>query len=86
MDMLYDCPVPAEAQLLGMPCAITSGPSSPDFLFQSAAPRSTHTGGVYMTFGDSSVHFLVDEVEENLMAYLVSINDGQTLDTTGYVR
>lgn len=86
MDMLYDCPDPAEAQLSGMPCAKYSEDAGNPNHFQSAAPRSMHPGGVFITFGDASVHYLLDEVNEDLMAYLISINDSQTLDMTGGVR
>jgi prepilin-type N-terminal cleavage/methylation domain-containing protein len=72
LDVLYDCPDPAKAQLEGMPCADYA--SNP---YLSASPRSYHTGGVMVTFADTSIRFLVDEVSDELMAYMISINDGK---------
>jgi len=81
-DVLYDCPDKAGAQLDGMPCATFSASN-----YHSAAPRSRHTGGVIVAFADSHVRFLVDEVSDELMSYLVSINDGKTgLDYSAAVR
>jgi type II secretory pathway pseudopilin PulG len=81
-DVLYDCPDSAGAQLEGMPCAAFSASN-----YHSAAPRSRHTGGVIVSFADTSVQFLVDEVSDELMSYLVSINDGKTgLDYSASVR
>jgi prepilin-type N-terminal cleavage/methylation domain-containing protein/prepilin-type processing-associated H-X9-DG protein len=44
--------------------------------FYSASPRSLHPGGVLVAFLDGHVEFLLDEVEEFTMAYMISINDG----------
>ena len=44
--------------------------------YMSAAPRSLHPGGVNASFLDGHVGFLVDEIDEVAMAYLISINDG----------
>lgn len=81
-DVIYDCPNAAGAQLDGMPCSAFSANN-----YHSAAPRSRHAGGVLVSFADTSVRFLVDEVSDELMAYLVSINDGKTgLDYSAAVR
>lgn len=71
-DILYNCPDPASAQLEKMPCAKfeTSG-------FWSAAPRSTHTGGVNVAMADGSTHFLVDGIDYLTLAYMISSNDNQ---------
>ncbi len=42
----------------------------------SAAPRSLHPGGVNASFLDGHVGFLVNEIDEVAMAYMISINDG----------
>jgi len=81
-DVLYDCPDRAGAQLEGMPCATFSASR-----YHSAASRSRHTGGVMVAFADTSVRFLVDEVSDELMSYLISINDGKSgLDYSAAVR
>ncbi len=48
----------------------------------SAAPRSLHPGGVNAAYLDGHVTFLVNDVDEFAMAYMVSINDG--LIASGY--
>lgn len=73
-DVLRRCPEPAEAQLLGMPCAAGAG-------WISAAPRSQHSGGVNVARLDGSVGFLTDNVDDYVMAYAISINDGQSTST-----
>ncbi len=81
-DILYDCPQLAEAQLAGMPCADYASSN-----YLSAAARSSHPGGVMVTFADASVRFLVDDVSDELLAYLISINDGKSsLDISAAVR
>jgi prepilin-type N-terminal cleavage/methylation domain-containing protein/prepilin-type processing-associated H-X9-DG protein len=78
VDMLYACPDSAGAQLDGMPCAVYGVPYSNTYL--SAAPRSRHPGGVDVALLDGHVGFLLDNIDEMTMAYLVSSNDGQTID------
>ncbi len=68
VDVLYECPDLAGEQLDRMPC--TNNP-----WYSSAAPRSSHIGGVVSTYLDGSVHFLADSIDEKLMAYLVAIDD-----------
>jgi prepilin-type N-terminal cleavage/methylation domain-containing protein/prepilin-type processing-associated H-X9-DG protein len=78
LDMLYKCPDPVGEQLDGMPCATYGTPFSNSYL--SAAPRSRHPGGVNVVFLDSHIGFLPDNIDELTMAYLISNNDGQTVD------
>jgi prepilin-type N-terminal cleavage/methylation domain-containing protein/prepilin-type processing-associated H-X9-DG protein len=86
VDMLYDCPDEARAQLEGMPCGIfNSFPIDPNH-YQSAAPRSQHPGGVNVTFMDGRIGFLVNEVDEFTMAYMVSSNDRRPNSFDEYVR
>jgi prepilin-type processing-associated H-X9-DG protein len=86
VDMLYHCPDDyyAEAQMENMPCGqwATSG----GWHFLSAAPRSLHPGGVMVAFADGHVQFLVDDVDEVVMAYMISINDRHAPDFLPYVR
>ncbi|HEX6962311.1 MAG TPA: DUF1559 domain-containing protein [Lacipirellula sp.] len=44
----------------------------------SAAPRSLHPGGVNVAYLDGHVQFLVNHVDEFVMAYSISVNDGST--------
>jgi prepilin-type processing-associated H-X9-DG protein len=75
VDMLYDCQQLADAQLRGMPCSSWRLGTPSEYL--SAAARSQHPGGVNTLFLDGHVQFLEDDVSEIVMAYTVSINDGQ---------
>ncbi len=90
-DMLYLCPDPSGAQLDGMPCTVFDGTETPDpnnpgnmisspYAYLSAAPRSRHLGGVNVAFLDGRVGFLPDTIDQLVMAYLVSSNDGQAVD------
>ncbi len=82
--MLYHCDEQA-SQLDGMPCAtFTDGPT--EYHWLSAAPRSRHHGGVYVSFMDGRVGFLLDEVDLELMARMIAIEDRRTLDFEKYVR
>lgn len=80
LDMLYLCPDPSGAQLEGMPCAVFASNFEQGFL--SAAPRSRHPGGVNVVFLDGHVGFLRDSIDERTMAFLISSNDGQTIDVS----
>ena len=62
------------AQLEGMPCRPPITGSNP---WWSAAARSKHPGGVYVAYLDGHVGFIPDEIDVVLMAYLISINDGE---------
>jgi prepilin-type N-terminal cleavage/methylation domain-containing protein/prepilin-type processing-associated H-X9-DG protein len=84
VDVLYACPDAAGAQLDGMPCAEYGGQSLPftSLFFVSAAPRSRHPGGVHAAFMDGHIGFLSDQIDDYSMSYLISINDGQTINAT----
>jgi prepilin-type N-terminal cleavage/methylation domain-containing protein/prepilin-type processing-associated H-X9-DG protein len=71
-DVLHECSSVAEAQLEGMPCS-----SFHDTKWLSAAPRSLHPQGVNVAYLDGRVAFLGNNVDEYLMAYLVSVEDGE---------
>ncbi|MDZ4659284.1 MAG: DUF1559 domain-containing protein [Bythopirellula sp.] len=58
-----------------MPCSLHIGTIGVNG-YMSAAPRSLHPGGVNASFLDGRVSFLIDEIDEIAMAYMVSINDG----------
>lgn len=73
LDMLYVCPDPADSQLKRMPCN-TFGPGANNYL--SAAPRSLHPGCVNVAYADGHVSILTDNIDETLMARLISIEDG----------
>ena len=83
-DMLYDCPDVGNAQLNGMPCGTYSSDAGSELHYLSAAPRSHHPGGVNVTFLDGHVAFLIDDVDELAMAYLVCINDEQPVSASKY--
>ena len=83
-DITYDCNEQA-SQVDGMPCA----PYDEQFFgnhWLSAAPRSRHVGGVFVAFMDGHVGFLVDEVDQLVMAYMVSIDDQQAAAFDEYIR
>jgi prepilin-type processing-associated H-X9-DG protein len=84
VDMLYECPDPAGSQLARMPCGEWSptGPSR----YLSAATRSHHPGGVNSLFVDGHVGFLPDGVDEILMAYLISITDGNPVSESSITQ
>lgn len=71
-DVLHYCPDVAGSQFDGMPC---SAYESTRWL--SSAPRSLHPHGVNAAFLDGRVEFLSNNVDEYLMAYLISIEDGE---------
>jgi prepilin-type processing-associated H-X9-DG protein len=45
----------------------------------SAAPRSTHPGGVNSAFLDGHVQFLRDEIDPFLLSNYIDINDGEAV-------
>jgi prepilin-type N-terminal cleavage/methylation domain-containing protein/prepilin-type processing-associated H-X9-DG protein len=61
----------------GMPCRKWDWPAGASG-FYSASPRSLHPGGVLIAFLDGHVEFLLDEIDEYTMAYMISINDGHS--------
>jgi prepilin-type N-terminal cleavage/methylation domain-containing protein/prepilin-type processing-associated H-X9-DG protein len=66
----------------GMPCRRWRWPVGASG-FYSASPRSLHPGGVLVAFLDGHVEFIVDEIEELTMAYMISINDGHSRSEGG---
>ena len=83
LDVLYECPDPAGAQLFGMPCQEWTPPPE---TFLSAAPRSHHPGGVFVVFVDGHVGFLLNEIDRVAMALLISSDDGQTVESARHIR
>jgi prepilin-type processing-associated H-X9-DG protein len=77
-DTLKQC-LESQQQLAAsqnMPCI--RQPTVPNLSnHMSAAPRSLHPGGVNASYVDGHVNFLVDEIDEFSMAYMVSVMDGQ---------
>jgi len=69
----------AAAQLDGMPCERWQWPLGL-FGYISAAPRSTHVGGVNMALLDGHVGFLSNDVDPLTLAYLVDIRDAEVDD------
>jgi prepilin-type processing-associated H-X9-DG protein len=47
------------------------------FFYLSAAPRSSHPGGVNAVAVDGHVRFLPNDIDPLVMAFFVSINDQQ---------
>jgi prepilin-type N-terminal cleavage/methylation domain-containing protein/prepilin-type processing-associated H-X9-DG protein len=70
-DWIRECPDSGAAGLEGMPCTTQSATRS------SAAPRSSHPGGVNASHVDGSVVFIQNEIDQVLMARQVSINEGE---------
>ncbi len=77
-DTLKQC-LEAQQQMAAeanMPCV--RQPTVPDLSnHMSAAPRSLHPGGVNAAYLDGHVTFLPDDIDEFVMAYMVSVQDGQ---------
>jgi prepilin-type N-terminal cleavage/methylation domain-containing protein len=72
-DWIRECPEFEEADLIGMPC--NKDGQTP--VRSSAAPRSSHVGGVNASHIDASVEFVSNSIDQFLMARLVSINDSE---------
>jgi hypothetical protein len=79
VDILYDCSDPDGSQLDSMPCGQWANHDS-QFYYLSAAPRSRHAGGVVAAAMDGHVRFLVDEIDAQVLAFMVCINDGRSRD------
>jgi prepilin-type N-terminal cleavage/methylation domain-containing protein/prepilin-type processing-associated H-X9-DG protein len=78
MDILLGCPddLKADFQLQKMPCSkwiYSLGLAG----YISAAPRSSHPGGVNAAYLDGHVDFLFDEIDPFSFTYLIDIRDGQ---------
>jgi prepilin-type processing-associated H-X9-DG protein len=70
-DVLYKCPDAAEAQFDRMPCNEAYDG------YISAAPRSQHPGGVNGAFLDGHVGFIPNDIDEYVMLWMTSANDGE---------
>ncbi len=70
-DVLYVCPDAAAAQFDRMPC------NDAYRGYISAAPRSQHPGGVNSAFLDGHVGFLPNDIDEYVMLWMTSTNDGE---------
>jgi prepilin-type N-terminal cleavage/methylation domain-containing protein len=72
-DKIHEAPITesAAARLENMPADTDNG------TWTGVAPRSNHPGGVNATNCDGSVRWLDNEIDQFLMARLVSINDAQ---------
>jgi prepilin-type N-terminal cleavage/methylation domain-containing protein len=80
-DKIHECPVADStlARLENMPCDADNG------TWTAVAPRSNHPGGVMATHCDGSGLWIADDIDQFLLARLVSINDGQG-DVEGFVK
>lgn len=80
-DKIHEAPVTdaAAARLDNMPAGPDNG------TWTAAAPRSSHPGGVNATQCDGSVRWIDNDIDQFLMARLVSINDGQG-ETQGFSK
>ena len=76
LDMLYNCPDPADSQIRKMPCNTYGGGAN---FYLSAAPRSLHPNCVNVAYADGHVSIFTDNIDEILMAKLISIEDGLTV-------
>ncbi len=85
VDQIRRCngPLPAQAQLIGMPCQNYSGWGSG---FASASPRSNHTGGVNAVALDGHVGFITDDVDQVALALMIAARDGQPLEISEYLQ
>jgi prepilin-type processing-associated H-X9-DG protein len=83
-DVLLNCPndMLVNAQLQRMPC-IKWVWSLGLFGYISAAPRSSHIGGVNASFLDGHVDFIRDEIDPFTFTYLIDIRDGKVADYGG---
>ena len=83
-DVLLNCPkdMLVDAQLQRMPC-IKWIWSLGLFGYISAAPRSSHVGGVNASFLDGHVDFIHDEIDPFTFTYLIDIRDGKVADYGG---
>lgn len=84
VDVLYSCPDILGAQMEKMPCGLWD--PNGQFNYLSSAPRSNHPGGVNVIFMDGHSGFLLDNVDEIVMAYMISINDNHLIDDSEYVQ
>jgi prepilin-type N-terminal cleavage/methylation domain-containing protein len=71
VDYIRDCIDAGAAAIERMPCINQTGTRS------SGASRSQHTAGVNAAHVDGSVLFIANEIDQYLMARMVSVNDGE---------
>lgn len=79
-DPIYRCVDPDESQSLRMPCITYNSTPYATGNYLSAAPRSNHPGGVNASFGDGRVIFMINKIDEEVMAFLICSIDGISLD------
>jgi len=65
---------------IGLPDRMGAFPTSPGDVMTSAIARSAHPGGVQACFGDGSVHFMSDSIDQFTWCILHSRNDGYNFD------
>ena len=70
------------AQLERMPCITWEWPLGLSG-YISAAPRSSHLGGVNAAYLDGHVDFIRDEIDPFIFAYLIDIRDAKVLSNDG---
>jgi prepilin-type N-terminal cleavage/methylation domain-containing protein/prepilin-type processing-associated H-X9-DG protein len=70
-DYIRECPSTGNPDVENMSCIKETDTR------QAASSKSRHPGGVNVSHVDGSVEFIVDEIDQYLMARMVSINDGQ---------
>jgi prepilin-type N-terminal cleavage/methylation domain-containing protein len=71
LDYIRECVDAGAAAIDLMPCTTQTSTRS------SAAPRSMHVGGVNASHVDGSAAWLADDIDQLLMARMISINDAQ---------
>ncbi len=52
-------------------------------LMTSGMSRGMHTGGVNVCYGDGSVHFIANSIDEQTWCFLISKSDGQVVSPNG---
>ena len=82
-DFLERCYRPVQALLEGLPCSRWNNSPLGGL---TASPRSRHSGGVVASALDGHVGFLSDDIDWVTMAFLISANDGKSLDVNGVIR
>jgi prepilin-type processing-associated H-X9-DG protein len=70
-DVLYECPDPVGEQFDRMTCEYRWNG------YVSSAPRSSHPGGVNVTYLDGHIGFLENDIDEYAMLHLVDPVDGE---------
>ena len=73
VDTLFECEDPVGAELESVPC-------QDGVTWSSAAPRSRHQNGVHVAFLDGRVDFARDGIDPETFAYLIAINDEQSVE------